>query len=119
MTLAGRRILLVDDESMVLMLIEDMLRDLGAETVETAMNVEEASRLADSMRVDLAVLDINLSGTRSYPVAERLKARGVPVLFATGYGSSGHEEAWIGWPTLSKPFDSASLATAIGHLLPE
>lgn len=102
---------------MVLMLIEDMLLDLGAAVVETAMRLEEAERLATEAVFDVAVLDVNLAGRKSYPVAEALRARGVPFIFATGYGSKGHDEAWRGTPTLAKPFDPRDLARVIGGVV--
>jgi len=117
--LQDRRILLVDDESMVLMLVEDMLLSLGAAHVETAMDLDEAKGLAERVDVDLAVLDVNLAGRKSYPIAETLRARGVPFLFATGYGSKGHDEAWRGILTLAKPFEVQELARAIERALLE
>ena len=116
--LRNRRVLLVDDESMVLMLMEDMLLDLGASTVETAMTLSEATRVAASSQFDVAVLDVNLSGERSYPVAEMLLARGIPFLFATAYGSKAHDGAWREVLTLAKPFTPRDLATALARILP-
>lgn len=115
--LKDRRVFLVDDESMVLMLVEDMLFELGAASVETAMGIEEATRAAETAEVDVAVLDVNLSGHASYPVAERLRARGIPFLFATGYGSPGHERAWTGTVTVAKPFATQDLAKALVRVL--
>jgi CheY-like chemotaxis protein len=115
--LQGCRILLVEDESFVSMLIEDMLLELGAGSVETAMRLEEAERAAREKAVDIAVLDVNLAGRRSYPVAEVLKERGIPFLFATGYGSVGHDAGWRGSPTLKKPFETRDLQRALEEVI--
>jgi CheY-like chemotaxis protein len=81
-------VLLVEDELLVAMEMEEALRDLGCEVLGPAATVEEALRLAQSEagRIDAAVLDINLAGRPSFPVADLLAGRGVPVVFATGYG---------------------------------
>lgn len=116
-TLRDRRVLLVDDESMVLLLVEDMLRELGAASVETAMGLEEATQVAETAAFDVAVLDVNLSGRVSYPVAERLRARRIPFLFATAYGSGAHGRAWSGSVTVAKPFTTQDLAKALETVL--
>jgi CheY-like chemotaxis protein len=115
--LRGCRILLVEDESFIMMLIEDMLLELGAGTVETAMRLEEAERAAREKAVDIAVLDVNLAGRRSYPVAKVLQERGIPFLFATGYGSFGHDADWRGSPTLKKPFETRDLQRALEQVI--
>ena len=115
--LRDRRVLLVDDESMVLMLVEDMLIELGASSVETAMGLDEAIRVAETAEIDVAVLDVNLSGRASYPVAELLRARRIPFLFATAYGSGEHERAWSGSVTVAKPFGTQDLAKALETVL--
>lgn len=115
--LADLRVLLVEDETLVMMMIEDMLFDLGAASVETAMGLDEARRVAETVDVDFAVLDVNLSGDKSYPVAERLRARGVPFVFATGYGSKGHDPAWRDAPTVTKPFETEQLGRLIERVL--
>ena len=113
----GRRVLVVEDESTVLMLVEDMLLDLGFAGVETAMGVREALPMAEEVALDLAILDINLGDERSFPIAAALRARGVPVFFATGYGSSGLEGEWVGWTVLRKPFRVQDLAATIAKVL--
>ena len=96
----------------MLILVEDMLLDLGAKAVETAMRLEEAVEIARRAEVDVAVLDVNLRSKRSYPVAEVLRERGIPYLFASGSGSAEHGTAWKGTPTLKKPFQPRDLARA-------
>ena len=87
--LKGRRLLLVEDEAMVAMLLEDMLSDLGCEVVGPAGNVAHALELAKGeAEIAGAILDVNVGGQPIYPVAETLKARGVPFVFATGYGET-------------------------------
>lgn len=111
----GKRVLVVEDQSFVSMLIERYLEDLGHEVVGTASRLEEALVLANTLALDLAVLDVNLNGKLSYPVAVALRARGVPFLFATGYGTAGLPEELRGAPVLAKPFAAKQLAKAICH----
>ncbi len=103
---AGLRVLLVDDEALVAMLLEDMLADLGCVVVASAGRVDQALELlADpAMAFDLAVLDVNVAGESVRPVAEAVAARGAAIVFATGYGESGVPEPFRGCPTLQKPF---------------
>ena len=84
--LKGKRILVVEDEALIAVMVEDMLMEMGSEIVGPAATIEEALRLARSETLDGAVLDVNVRGERIDPVAEMLMARGVPTLFATGYG---------------------------------
>ena len=114
--LVGRRVLLVEDESLVAMLAEDMLLDLGCE-VAIAMRFDKALGYARSEAFDLAVLDVNLGDARSYPIADVLFERGTPFLFATGYGAQGLDVAYQGVPVLQKPYQAAPLEHLLGHLL--
>jgi CheY-like chemotaxis protein len=109
----GRRVLLVEDEAMIAMLIEDMFEDLGHNLAAVATRLEEALALARSEAFDLAILDLSLGGTLTYPVADVLRDRGVPFIFATGYGSDGLKEAYSDLPTLRKPFNQEALGYAI------
>lgn len=84
--LRGKRVLVVEDEALIAVMVEDMLLDMGSEVVGPAATIEAALDLARSETLDAAVLDVNVRGQRIDPVAEELMARGVPVLFATGYG---------------------------------
>ena len=112
----GRHVLVVEDESTVLMLVEDMLEDLGF-TVDSAMQLSEAMPIARSAALDLAILDINLGEERSYPIADALSARGIPFVFATGYGSKGLDPAYRGFPVVQKPFRRQDLAAAVKRVL--
>ena len=111
------RVLVVEDESAVLMLMEDMLSDLGVCEVVSAMGLAEALPLAQTLELTFAVLDVNLGEERSFPVAQALRARGVPFFFATGYGSSGIEGDFVGSTVLKKPFRQAELVAAIDRTL--
>ncbi len=118
--LTGRRVLVVEDEALVSMLIEDELRDAGATVLGPAVCVDDAVRLVEAAAADggisAAVLDINLEGRHVEPVPDRLAALGVPFVFATGYGegcdTGGHRAA----PILCKPFSPESLVAIIEAL---
>ncbi|WP_315975084.1 response regulator [Microvirga yunnanensis] len=83
------RILVVEDEAMVSMLLEDMVLDCGCEIIGPVATFDRALEFAREGEFDVAVLDINLGGTLSYPIAEVIRTRGIPVIFATGYGAAG------------------------------
>ena len=104
------RILVVEDEMLVAMNIEDMLLAMGHEVAGIASRLAPALQLAREGAFDLAMLDVNLAGETSFPVADILRERGIPYLFATGYGADGIEEAYRGAPVLQKPFRSRDLA---------
>ena len=114
--LDGLKVLVVEDEMMVSMLIEDMLAELGCEVVGPASRLDEAMALAREAEVDCAVLDVNLGGQPIFPVADLLRERGRPFAFATGYGDAGLREADKGTPVLQKPFREGDLARVLGEL---
>lgn len=111
------RIFVVEDEMLLALMIEDMLSDLGHRVVALATRLEPAVTLARTVDVDVAVLDINLAGAQSFPIADVLKERGIPFVFATGYGSLGLNEAHADAHTLKKPFEAKDLSAAIGEVL--
>ena len=113
----GRRVLLVEDEAMIAMLVEDMLEDLGHELMTVATRLEEVLAAARNEAVDLAMLDLNLGGVLTYPAADVLMERDIPFVFATGYGSGGIKDAYSTRPTLQKPFNMDALEQAIGQAL--
>lgn len=113
MELSGARVLVVEDEAMVSMLVEEFLEELGCEVTGIASRLDDALEKAGSLTLDLALLDVNLAGRLSYPVAELLLARGIPVVFVTGYGAAALPEALHGVPVLSKPFRRNQLAAAL------
>ena len=115
---SGRcRVLFVEDEAIVAMLIEDMLSDLGVDIVGPASTVPAALELARSAEVEAAVLDIKVGGALTYPVADVLQERGVPVVFATGYGASVLPERFRGVPTLQKPFNRTDFSQVLAAVL--
>jgi CheY-like chemotaxis protein len=114
----SKRILIVEDEMMIAMLIEDMVRDLGHEPIGPAMTVEKALEMATAEALDAAILDVNLGkGAPSTPIAEALKSRGVPFLFATGYGSKGRPDEFGEAPVLQKPFSLDDLSRTLSQIL--
>ena len=114
--LAGLRVLVVEDEMMVSMLIEDMLEDLGCKVVGPASRLDEAMALAADAELDCAVLDVNLGGQSIFPLADFLRAKGAPFAFATGYGDAGLRDVDKGSPVLQKPFRETDLARVLGVL---
>jgi CheY-like chemotaxis protein len=115
---AAARILVVEDEFLIRMLLEDMLTDLGYELAGVAGRVDEAADLAKKTDFDLAILDVNLDGQDVYPVAELIAGRGLPFMFVTGYGGRGLPDAYRGRPTLQKPFQLDELKKTLAQLLP-
>lgn len=112
-TFAGRRVLVVEDEALVAMLLETILEDMGCVAVGPAATVDEGLRMAADEAVDAALLDVNVAGRQVFPVAEALKRRGVPFIFSTGYGEGGLPDEWRGQPTLQKPFTEAAVRNAL------
>jgi CheY-like chemotaxis protein len=115
--LSGLQALVVEDETMIFLLIEDMLKDMGCAVVSHATDVREALMFIDNRRPDFAVLDVNLAGEQVYPVAERLDAIGVPFAFATGYGRPGMPDRWASRPVIQKPFKQETLAAALSAIV--
>ena len=115
--LANRRILVVEDEMLVLMNIEMILEDLGCVSICTAARVAEALDLIKDTRFDAAILDVNLDGERSYPVADLLVRRSVPFAFSTGYGDHGDRADFHDRPVLRKPYLQARFAAVLEELL--
>jgi DNA-binding response OmpR family regulator len=115
--LSGRRVLIVEDEAMIAMMIEDMLVDLGCEIVGPASQIAQALRVIESEEFDAAILDVNLNGVQIFPVAEALRAKGVPFVFATGYGASGISIEYRNRLVLQKPFKQQQLENALIALL--
>jgi CheY-like chemotaxis protein len=102
--LAGLQVLVVEDEGPVALLIEDMLLDLGCDVVASVANASKASQLAATLRIDLALLDLNLNGQSAIPIARILQGRGIPFLFVSGHGAAGVLEEFTTYQSLSKPF---------------
>jgi CheY-like chemotaxis protein len=113
---AARKILVVEDEALVAMLVEDALLDSGFTVLGPAATVEEALALLEREAPDAVVLDLNLAGETSAPVADWLALRRIPYVIATGYGASGlpagHEDAMV----LAKPYDPAELTSVLDRI---
>lgn len=112
------RVLAVEDEVVVAMLLEDMLGELGYEPVGPLHRLSDALEAARCEEVDAAIVDVNLAGESSYPVAELLDGRGIPVIFATGYGSDGLAPSWRLRPTLRKPYSIDDLQNILAATIP-
>ena len=113
-TLTGRRVLVVEDESLVAMLLETILEDMGCTPVGPAGTIDDGLALvADPAPLDAALLDVNVAGRQVFPVAEALKARGVPFVFSTGYGEGALPDAWRGHTTVQKPFTESAIRAAL------
>ncbi len=108
-------VLLVEDEIMVSMMLEDLLEQAGYRVLMAA-NLEDALELARHEAIDLAVLDVNLDGEPSFPVADALRQRGIAFTFASGYGVDGVPQPYRSDPMLQKPFDTRSLLRMLSRL---
>jgi CheY-like chemotaxis protein len=118
--LQGLGVLVVEDESMICLLLEDMLQDLGCKVVGTACSFKRALELAEREEgIDVAILDVNLGGQLVFPVADVLTRRGIPLLFATGTGAGGLPAHWQGHSSVQKPMTVAALAKGLGRAIEE
>jgi CheY-like chemotaxis protein len=115
--LSNRKVLVVEDEMMIAMLIEDMLDEFGCKLVGPATNVPRALELIGKESIDVAVLDLNLDGKDTYAIADALQRKSVPFIFATGYGSTGLRQEYGNRPVLQKPFQARDLSTALTEAL--
>lgn len=115
--LAGRRVLVVEDEMIILMAIEDMLADLGCQDLAAAPSVAKAMALIESQSFDVAMLDANLGNETSEPIADALAARKTPFFFATGYrdlaAGNAHNDRYV----LRKPFQLSNLERGFRYAL--
>lgn len=110
------RVLVVEDESLIAMLVEDGLETLGYEVVGPVGTVDAALRIVEQTPFDLALLDINLGGKQSFPIAEALESRGIPYVFLTGYDRSSLPLAFQHRFGLQKPFRMSALQQALEKL---
>ena len=111
--LTGYTILVLEDETIISFLVEDMLKELGCEDVRHAANVAGAIALLNQFQPDVALLDVNLGRELAYPVALQLQIKAIPFVFATGYGRSGLAPEWRDRAVIQKPFDTQALGTAL------
>jgi CheY-like chemotaxis protein len=113
----GRRVLVVEDEMIIVLVIEEALFDLGAQVIGPASRLDEALQLAREASIDAAILDVNIRGGNSYPVADILAERGIPFVFCSGYSDWALEERYRDRPRLAKPYSSKELESRVLQLL--
>jgi CheY-like chemotaxis protein len=114
----GLRVIVVEDDSLICLLFEDMLSELGCKVVGTACDFRRATELAQrDESIDVAILDVNLGGQLVFPVADILCKRGIPLLFATGLGAGGLPPEWQGHCSVQKPMTVATLGNALGRAI--
>lgn len=102
---------------LILLKIEDALSDLGCKSVGAAVNLDQALALINAEAFDVALVDVNLDGIKSYPVADALAARGVPFAFSTGYSGQSLDDGYQDRPVLGKPYRDADLVAMLTRLL--
>src|SRR3978361_911278 len=117
--LRGYKLLIVEDEYFLAQDLADYFQDLGADILGPAGSVADALRLLDGSQVQGAVLDVNLKGERVYPVADVLRQKGVPFVFASSYGGELEPAAYADIPRCLKPVDPASVAKTLLTLIGE
>ena len=110
------RILIVDDEPLITMMVEEWLGELACETVGPAHSVSRALELIGSGQLDAAILDVSLGSEKSYPIADALRARKIPFALATGHSAEDVENRFNDVPILTKPFDFDAVRSIIGSL---
>ena len=113
----GGSVFLVEDEVMIRMMVADMLEELGYRVAAECGDIAEAIKLAQHAEFDIAILDVNVNGKVISPVAELIRVRNRPFIFATGYGSSGLPEEYRDRPALQKPFQLETLSKMIDSAL--
>ena len=116
--LSGCRVLLVEDEVLIGMVLEDILDMLGCALAGSAATMEEAWRLAEASEFDVAVLDVNIGSEPVYPLADAIRERGIAVVFATGSLPDSLPERFGDCPVLEKPYVYAGVEAALGRAWP-
>jgi CheY-like chemotaxis protein len=114
--LTGLKVLVVEDEMLVSMLVEDMLDEFGCTVVGPAPDLDQALVFGRDAEIDVAILDVNVGGRQIFPVADILKGRGVPFAFASGYGEAGLIDPHRESPVLQKPFRQGDLERVLIQL---
>jgi len=111
--LAGLRVLVIEDESIVAMFLQDTLAEIGCEVIGIASRFDDAVEKAKSLAFDIAILDVNLNGRNTFPIADSLTERGVAFVVATGYGATNLPQSLQRVPILQKPFRQRDLERAL------
>lgn len=117
LSLGSTRVFIVEDEALILYTLQDMLEELGCRVVATALRIDDALAKGDSGAFDVAILDVNVGGERIDPVADLLARRGLPFLFATGYGARSLPEGHRGRVVLAKPYQTQDVKAALDAAL--
>ena len=107
------RVLIVEDEAVIAMLVEDMVLEFGSEVVGPVARLQQALSLAREAELDAAILDVNVGGAVIFPVADVLRERGIPFIFATGYQPNELPPRFHGSLSVSKPFSYSVLEEAL------
>ena len=115
MNLAGKHVLILEDEPIIAFALEDILIDQGASVV-SANSLSEARKTLATENYDFAILDVNLHGEKCYHIAGVLKERAIPFDFATGYGDAEHPEEFAEVPTLTKPYSPAQIVQTAAEI---
>lgn len=113
------RVFIVEDDALLALHLEDLLAALGHEVVSRASRIDVAMKFARESAIDFAILDINVAGTKSFPVADILHHRGIPFTFATGYGAEGLIDGYRACPVLRKPYAQEDLARTVAQVRQE
>lgn len=117
--LVGLRVFIAEDEFHVLLLLEDMLAELGCAICDSVSSLRAALDRADATEAQIAVLDVNLRGKPVFAVAQILRNRGISMVFSTGYGADGIGPEWKSCPVIQKPFAIETLQAALVQVLPK
>lgn len=112
------RLLIVEDEYLIRLLLEDMLVELGCSIAAVASSLDQGKQAAQNTEIDLAILDVNIDGEQVFPIADILRGRGLPFIFITGYGAQGLPDGYRAAPTLQKPFQMQDLEATLARVLP-
>jgi CheY-like chemotaxis protein len=115
----ARRVLVVEDETMIAMMVEDFLTELGWDVVGLVGSLDRALAMARDADIDAAVLDVNLNGQLSFAAADILSERNIPFVFASGYGADGMARRFANVPILTKPFHRDDLDRALHQAMAE
>lgn len=117
--LSGRRVFVVEDETLVAAMIEAMVEELGAVVIGSETRIGDALSFIDRRHgeIDIALLDLNLGEGRSYDIAQAVSGHGIPIVFSTGYTDGAIDEPWRNRPLLSKPFRLVDLQGALASAL--
>ncbi len=111
------RVLVLDDEPLIAMMLEDWLTELGHETLGPARTIAAALEFVENGAPEAAILDLSINGEASYAVAEKLAARGIPFAFATGHGAARLQAPYNTAPVLGKPFDFDAVNALVARLV--